>query len=320
MTRPTPSPAAAPSEPGEPAPPKPAPPTTSRAAILFVFFALVLIWGSTWYVIRIGLESYPPFFSLAVRFSVAGPVLLLVMKLRGDPIPWQLRHQPFFLTLGILSFVMSYGIVYWGEQYVPSGLAAVVFGLFPIFVGVIGHFFLPEERLGWARLGGLALGLGGIAVINSGDLAMIHPLAPIATLAIIISPFVSALANVMTKRAVHDYPILAFSALPMTYGAICQIILWRILEADVPIRWSWPGALSIAYLSILGSMITFAGYFWLLKRIAAGRAALVAYLTPLVALTIGALAGGEPLTLSIAIGTAMVLSGVAIANRAQRHV
>lgn len=319
MTRPTPSPAAAPAdEPASAAPPTPAS-TTPRSLLLLVFFALVLIWGSTWYVIRIGLEAYPPFFSLAARFAFAGPALLLIMKLRGDPIPWQPRHQPFFFALGFLSFVTSYGVVYWGEQYVPSGLAAVVFGLFPIFVGVVGHFLLPEERLGWARLGGLALGLGGIAVINSGDLALIHPLAPVATLAIVISPFVSAVANVLTKRAVHDYPILAFSALPMTYGAICHVILWRVFERDVPLHWSWPGVLSIAYLSILGSMITFAGYFWLLKRIAAGRAALVAYLTPLIALAIGALVGGEALTLPILLGTAMVLSGVAIANRAQRH-
>jgi drug/metabolite transporter (DMT)-like permease len=317
MTRPIPSPAALPPETTAP-PPHELPPT-SRGLILLVFFALVLIWGSTWYVIRIGLESYPPFFSLTVRFLVAGPALLLVMKLRKDPIPWQLRHQPFFFGVGFLSFVMSYGVVYWGEQYVPSGLAAVVFGLFPIFVGVVGHFFLPEERMGWARLAGLALGLGGIAVINSGDLALLHPLAPVAALVIVISPFVSALANVLTKRVIHDYPILAFSALPMTYGGLCHVILWRVFERDVPLRWAWPGVFSIAYLTILGSMVTFAGYFWLLRRIAAGRAALVAYLTPLVALAIGAFVGGEAITLPILIGTALVLSGVAIANRAQRH-
>jgi drug/metabolite transporter (DMT)-like permease len=202
---------------------------------------------------------------------------------------------------------------------VPSGLAAVVFGLFPIFVGVVGHFLLPEERMGWARVAGLVVGLGGIAVINSGDLALLHPLAPIAALALVISPFVSALANVLTKRVVHDFPILSFSALPMTYGGICHVILWRVLEHDLPLRWSWSGVLSIAYLTILGSMITFAGYFWLLRRIAAGRAALIAYFTPLIALLIGNLVGGEAITLPTLIGTAMVLSGVAIANRAQRR-
>ena len=107
----------------------PADPAAPRALQASVFTLLVLIWGSTWLAIKVGLEHYPPFFCLAVRFGLAGPAFLLIMKLRRDPIPWRPRHQPFFMLLGLLSFVLSFGSVYWGEQYISSGLAAVLFAL-----------------------------------------------------------------------------------------------------------------------------------------------------------------------------------------------
>jgi drug/metabolite transporter (DMT)-like permease len=289
----------------------------SRTPVAAVFAALVAIWGTTWLAIRIGLEHYPPFFSLAVRFCLAGPIILLILRLRGERIPWALRHQPFFLLLGFLSYVTSFGVVYWGEQYVSSGLTAVIFGLMPLLTGVVAHFLLPSERLGLGKILGLALGLVGIVVLNSANLTLIHPRAPLAALIITLSPFATAISTVLAKKRVQEFPALALAGIPMIYGGLVHIVLWRVFEHDRPLAWSWPGVASIAYLTLFGSVVTFTGYFWLLRRMEVSRVNLIAYMTPLIALAVGVVFGGEPLPGRVLGGAALVLGGVAIANRAR---
>jgi drug/metabolite transporter (DMT)-like permease len=284
-----------------------------------VFALLVLIWGTTWLAIRIGLESFPPLFALGLRFCVAGPLLLLIMKFRGDPIPWQPRHQPFFLLLAVLSFVISFGIVYWGEQYITSGMAAVIFALLPLCTAVTAHLMLKREPLGPLRLLGVAVGLAGIVVINSGDLSLIHPLAPLAALLVTLGPIVTAISNVLTKRRMGEFPALAFAAVPITYGGIIDMGLWLVLQRDQPLHWTTPGILSLAYLTLPGTLLTFGGYFWLLRRIEVNRVNLIAYMTPLVALSVGYWVRGEAVTLQTVGGAVLVITGVAIANQAGRR-
>jgi drug/metabolite transporter (DMT)-like permease len=287
---------------------------------MFVLFGgLVLIWGSTWLVIRIGLESFPPFFSLAVRFGLAGPAFFLLMKLRREKIPWGREHQPFFLAIAFLSFITSYGVVYWAEQYISSGLASVLFALMPLLSGVIAHFWI-RERLGPARIAGLVLGLLGAVVINSSDLRQMHPKAPLAALLMLASPVVVALSTVMSKRKIDRYSSLAMAGLPMTYGAVFHFILFLLLERDAPLTWSLPGVLSILYLTFFGSLLTFWGYYFLLRRVEVARVNLLAYLTPIVAIVLGYLFAGEVMTLQMAAGSMLVLIGVGIASRPRRKL
>ncbi len=276
-----------------------------------VFGILTLIWGTTWLGIKIGLESFPPFFSLALRFGLSGPIFLLIMKLRGVKIPWEPRYQPFFLTIGFLSFVVSYGVVYWSEQYITSGLAAVLFALLPLLTAVFAHFMLHEEKLGTWKVAGLGLSLAGIAIIYSEDLRQIHPLAPVAALVMLISPAVTALSGVLSKRRSREISPLAMAGIPMTYGAIAHTILWLLLERGEPIAWTWPGVMSVLYLTLFGSVIAFGGYYWLLQHMPVGRLALMAYLTPIVALLLGIFGAHEHMTARIMIGATLVLAGVA---------
>lgn len=295
-------------------------PPPSRSSQTAVFALLTLIWGTTWLGIKIGLEFYPPFFSLAIRFGLSGPLFLLIMRLRGEKIPWEWRYQPFFMTVGFLSFIVSYGVVYWSEQYITSGLAAVLFALMPLLTAVFAHFMLHTEKLGASKLVGLAVSLAGIVLINSGDLKQIHPLAPAAAWVLLISPAVTALSGVLSKRRSLEFSHLAMAGIPMTYGAIAHTILWLLLERHHPLVWSWPGMAAILYLAIFGSVITFGGYYWLLQYMPVGRLALMAYLTPIVALVVGIFGAHEHLTARIAIGAALVLAGVAGAGVQRRRV
>lgn len=281
----------------------------------FVFVSLVLIWGTTWFAIRIGLEHYPPFFSLAVRFCMAGPVLLLILWLRKEKIPWEWKHQPFFFLLGCLSYLCSFAVVYWVEQYLTSGMTAVIFALMPLLTGVIAHWLIPTDRLTVWKLTGLGVGLLGIVVIHSADLALIHPKAPLAALLMMMSPLATAFSTVLSKRRVEEFPSLALAGIPMIYGGILNTGLWLLFERHRPLAWSAEGVASILYLTVFGSLITFTGYYWLLRRMPVSRVNLIAYFTPLVALAIGVALGGEPLPARIFLGAMIVLTGIAIANR-----
>jgi drug/metabolite transporter (DMT)-like permease len=296
-------------------------PPSSSWVVISVYTVVVLIWGTTWLSIRISLDYLPPTFSIMIRFIVAGATVILIQKLRGEKIPLALRHQPFFIGLGLLGFVLSYGLVYWAEQYISSGLTAVLFGLLPLLTGILAHRALKRrERLDRRRLLGLMAGLLGIVVINSGDLRQIHPLAPLAAMLVVVSSLCTAVSTVLSKSRAHIYSPLTLAGLPMLYGGLANIPLWLITERNEPIVWTWEGIAATAYLTFFGSVVTYIGYFWLLRRMEVSRANLIAYLTPIIALAVGFFFADETITPGILAGAALIFGGVAVANRAAGRI
>ena len=146
-------------------------PDSGRLRLAFI--VLTLIWGSTWAVIRLGLEGIPPLTGVALRFAIAGAILLALVPRLGVRFTWSREELGLWAMNGLLSFSASYTIVYWAEQHIPSGLAALLFATYPLFVAVLAHFFLPGERLGWSSAVGILLGFAGVGVIFSDDLHLL---------------------------------------------------------------------------------------------------------------------------------------------------
>ncbi|MBZ0089542.1 MAG: EamA family transporter, partial [Thermoanaerobaculia bacterium] len=168
---------------------------------LGVFAILTLVWGTTWAAIRVALEGIPPLTGVAVRFAFAGAVLLIVARARGlvlgrDPIERRL-----WVVNAVCTFAGSYGIVYWAEQWVPSGLAAVLFATMPIWVVLLGWLLLPGERVGPGRLAAVLIGFAGVAVIFSEDFDRLGGAEVRRAAAILLAaPLVSALGAVCLRR------------------------------------------------------------------------------------------------------------------------
>ena len=163
---------------------------------------------------------------------------------------------------------------------------------------------------------GLVVGLLGIVVINSEDLRQLHPLAPLAAFLVVLSSLCTAFSTVLSKSRAHIYSQLTLAGLPMLYGGLANIPLWLITERNQPIVWTWEGIAATAYLTFMGSVVTFIGYFWLLRRMEVSRANLIAYLTPIIALAVGFIFADETVTPRILTGAALIIGGVAVANRA----
>jgi drug/metabolite transporter (DMT)-like permease len=292
---------------------------SERARVVAVFLALTLVWGTTWAAIRISLAGIPPLSGVALRFTLAGLALLLWARVCGvaiepSPLAWRL-----WWANALLTFVGSYGLVYWAEQRVPSGLAAVLFATFPLWVTLLGRRFLPGERGGGRELAGVALGFAGTGLLFSEDLELaLGPGASVAAAALVVAPLLSALATVGTKRWGSALPPETLAAPPMLLAGLALAPAAAWLERDR--AWSFAPApwLATVYLALVGSSLTFPLYFWLLARRSAVTAALVSYTAPVVAVALGVALFDEPMTLRLAAGAVAILTGVAWALRPGR--
>jgi len=287
-----------------------------RGSLIGGFLLLTLIWGTTWAAIRIGLDGVPPFTGVAVRFAIAGTLLLALALALGVRLGRGRHEKALWLANGILSFCLSYAIIYWSEQHIPSGLAAVLFATNPLVVAALAHFLLAGERLTAAAVAGLVLGFAGVAVIFSDDLTLLGgPQVRLAALVMLGSPLVSAMSAVAIKRWGSDVHPLSLSAVPMLIASVVMGAVAFLVERHRPLVLDARSVGALLYLAILGSAVTFTVYYWLLARVSATRLALMSYLIPIVAVAVGAALFDEPLRPRLLAGSALVLLGVVIVSR-----
>ncbi len=297
-------------------PPTPPPPAAGRFVIPVAIVVLCLIWGSTWWAIRVCLHDQPPLSSAAVRFLVAGaamavaaPLLRSLDRLPAPP-AW------LWLTTGATSFAGSYGVLYIAEQHVPSGIAAVLWAVFPLLMAGSGVLVLGE-RLHGAQWLGFLVSFAGIATVFAGDLGSGGDApAPIgAALLLLASPVVSAVGTTRVKKFGRDRSSLQLNRNGMLFGGVLLALAacWR--EDPLAMAWSTPGLLATGYLALCGTALTFGVYFWLLQQVPASRLSLISYVTPVLAVLLGALVGDGTTGTAVWLGTALVVAGVALVVR-----
>ncbi len=282
---------------------------------------LVGIWGTTWAAVRISLRGFPPFTGVALRFVVAAVLLVVIARAIGTPLAAiNSRDRWLRVVHAVLSFCISYGIVFWAEQWVPSGLAAVLFATFPLIVAVMAHFALPGERMTVKVMVGTALGFAGIAAIFAEDFDLLGGRSVlVASLIMLVSPFVAAISTVAYKKWGHGIRPVAFNAVAVVYGSVIMGVVAAFTEGhETIVLERWP-VLAILYMAVAGTAITFPLYFWLLEHMRARQVALIGYGTPVVAVVLGVLFLDETLTARTLVGSAMVVIGVAVASHSPRR-
>ncbi len=282
---------------------------------IIVFIILSLIWSSTWLVIKIGLDVVPPFLAAGWRFLVAFIVLLIYFLKLKLTLPRDLKSHLFFIGFAMLNFTGGYAAVYWGEQYVNSGLASVLFSVMPFYVILFSLKFLPNEELTFKKVLGVLIGFVGVAIIFSDQFHFEHPMALYAMFALIISPAFSAAGSVSAKVARQKYHTVTLMTLPLLYTAISFFILHLIFEDGMSVTYDMKAVLSIVYLGIFGTSIAFLLYFWMLKRASVVLMSLVTYTAPPLALIWGWLILGEHISVSLFIGMLVIFSGIALTGK-----
>jgi drug/metabolite transporter (DMT)-like permease len=274
---------------------------------------LIGIWGTTFAAIRVGLQGIPPLTGLSLRFLLAGAVLVLVGAARGKAWPGDRREWALAATNALGTFGVPYVLTYWAEQTLPSGLTAVLFSTFPLFVAGLAHLVLAAERLRWSHAGGMLLGCLGVAVLFSEELSALGGSgARRVALLFLIGPLLSAGAHVAVKRWGRGVSPLTLTCLPVLAAGAVAGLGALALERQRPLTLDATSVGALVYLALAGTVVTFLVYFWLLERVRATRLSLITYGIPVVAVSVGALFLGEQLTLRMLAGGAMVLAGVGL--------
>jgi len=290
-------------------------PRPSPLVVFLLTGVLCLIWGSTWVVIKQGLEDLPPLGSAAARFTLAALMMsalgALFARREGGARP-TLRLS---LVLGLLNFAASYGIVYWTETRLPSALVSVLWAIYPLLQAVAGHLFLAEERVARTQSAGFVLGFLGVGALFATDLRTLGPEAVPAGAVLLLSPVVSAFGTTVVKKHAARTSSLLLNRNGMWIGAAGLWCGALVLERGESVRWSVPAALSIAYLALFGTVVAFGLFFWLLRHTAANRLSVIAYVTPGVALVLGWGLRDEPVGPWTLVGLAAILAGVFLVHR-----
>jgi len=282
--------------------------------IIFAYILLCLLWGSTWIVIRASLESLTPFISSGARFIIASFFILILMKLRGVSLQRDKESIRLYILMGILSFVIPFGLVYWAEQFVPSGLASVLFGVYPFFVALFSFFRIPTESIGKIKILGMSLGFIGIVVIFSDSFTTDLSNLFIGMVAVALSGVIQAWIAVTIKKSGKHLNSLSMNLVPMFIAGIAGLIIGLMLEDLSKIKIDNTAILSVLYLAFFGSVITFTTFYWLMKKINVLLLSLIAFITPIVALFLGWIFYNETLTMQHFIGSTLVLIGLLFAN------
>lgn len=246
---------------------------------------------------------------------IAAIIMTAVVRTKKIPIPLDRVSMRLYLIAGFFTFSLGYAFVYWGQQYVPSALASILFGTFPFFVAALSWFVYRIEYLTWVKVTGILIGFVGVVIIFSEDLQY-HPdeSSLFGMLAIIAAAIIQAFASVTVKKYGYQLSTFALVTVGMAIGT-CVLFIISIATEDWSVTVLDAKAVgSVVYLATFGSIVTFGTMFWLLKRIDAVILSLSAFITPIIAVLLGLFIAGEHFTTRIITGSGLVLIGILIAN------
>lgn len=278
-----------------------------------VWLILCGIWGSTWLFIKIGLADLPPFTFAGIRFVLASLILTSLVLVRRARWPRTRAEWMLIAIVGVLQFTLNYGLVFWGEQHISSGLAAVLQSTFPVFGLVIAHFYLPQERMTTTKVAGVLLGVFGVAVIFSHQLSIAGKMALLGSVALVLSALFGSYGNVLVKAygGQIDPQILAAGQMVFGFGPLLAIGI--PMEGNpLNFHWTTKAVFCLLYLVVVGSVIAFALYYWLLRNMDVTNTMLIALVTPVVAVVLGMIVLHEKLNWRLLAGGACIISGIAL--------
>ena len=286
-------------------------PEKGRIAAGFVLVSI--IWGSTWLVIKVGLGSVPPLFAVAMRFALASLIIFIIMRLRGERLPTDRVAMKLYLTLAVLSYSFPFALVYWGELYIPSGLASILFAVYPFVVAIGSHFVLPGERMNVMKMAGIVLGFTGVLMIFWGDLRPTEG-SGLAMMGILASTLMQGSALIIIKKQSREISPASLSLGGMSIGVVILSLLAFSFEDIGEVHFDARGIGSILYLATFGTVVTFLTYYWLLKRVQAVYLSFVTLVTPALAVFLGAVLLGEQLEPNVFTGATAICAGIVVAN------
>lgn len=280
---------------------------------ILIWLILCLIWGTTWIFIKVGLEDLPPIAFASSRFILAVIILFFIIRIQKIPLPRTAKEWRIIALTGILQFSVNYSMVFWAEQYITSGLAAVLQAMITVFGLVLAWIFLPNERITKLKIIAVAIGIVGVGVIFYDQLKVQSLMAFLGCLGVVIGSYAAAQASILVKSKGGAFHPAALLFCQMLCG-LPAIIVYSLIAEGNPLNfnWTWRAAACVLYLTVLGTIAAFWLYYWLLSKIESTKAMMISLVTPLLAVVIGWIVLGEKLPPQTGIGGALIIASIGL--------
>lgn len=276
-----------------------------------VWLILCGIWGSTWLFIKLGLEDLPPLTFAGIRFVISCAILFPLVWVRHLALPKTRSDWFLVVGTGVMSFSLNYGLVFWAEQYITSGLAALLQAMLPAFGLILAHIHVPAERMTWVKIAGVVLGVFGVGVVFSNQLAISGRLALAGCVAMVLSAFFAAYSNVLVKTHGKNLNPAVLAAFQMLFGLVPLLLYGLAFEGNpLRLRWTPLALVCLMYLAVVGTVIAFLMYYWLIQNMDVTKTMLISLVTPVVAVILGMLVLDEQLSWRTLVGGAMIMAGI----------
>jgi drug/metabolite transporter (DMT)-like permease len=288
---------------------------------LAMYVGLCAVWGSTWLVIKVGLRDLPPLWFGGIRMALACALIAPFAFLRGGREGARGKSGRIAWS-GFLQIGVNYACIFLAEQWIESGLAAVLFAPFPIFAGLFAHRMLAGEPLTRRTAGSAALGLLGVAVIEAPALATLFSATTRPLLAgsalVLFASLVAAYANVYNKKYLSTVPAVWNVWLQTLSGSSLLLLLAAVFEPRAALRWTPSSVGALLYLAVLGTALPFAGLFWLLHRVPVSIIGTIPVVDTVIAVVLGSLVLEESFSLRVLAGAGLILVAVLLAATPSR--
>lgn len=279
-------------------------------AILYA--ALCLIWGSTWVAIKIGLDGVPPFLGAGLRFLLSTAIVGMVVAARATPLRLTRDDRICVLSAGLLLFWLDYAAVYWAEQRIASGLTAVLFSTMPLITALLSAYWTRTEQLQPRKLTGIVVGVAGTVLLFwRPDHVGLDAIAGMG--AALLGAACAAINLVTVKKHGQHTNVWLLNFLGMAIGTVCLIATSAVMESRSTVTWTRSNVLALVYLAVVGSVVAFSAYYYLVKQMEATALSLTTLIIPIVALAFGRAFLHETVTGTAILAVAVILAGVALA-------
>jgi drug/metabolite transporter (DMT)-like permease len=290
---------------------------TARSARLdwLLFLLLGFFWGSSYLFIKIGVDAgLPPFMLITLRLFIGFVLLASVVAIAREPLPREPRTYGHLIVMGAVNIAIPFSLITWAELTVESALASILTAPVPLFVIVIAAIFLRDERITVNRIAGLVAGFVGVAILVGFDPAAVAAGDLAGEIALLGATLSYACGAVYARRNVHGLRPMIPAVFQVGFALVMVATLTLLFERPFEVNVTPEAWFSVVWLGLFGSGLAYLVFFRILGRWGATRTSMVAYLLPVVGITLGALVLNEPVDARLLIGTGLVIGGIALVN------